>query len=308
MVKYCECGCGGIVKTNRRFMAGGHNNKWKIGKTYEEIYGKERGKVVLNKRIVNTIELKEKMKDKLIETYKKYGKFYKKDLKKFTGYSSDKFWSVFGPLKKLAIELNVEFKTQKGVSSEERYGKEKAKICREENRLRFKGKNYEEIHGEKKAKEIKLKIGKGRKKWTKEKIVSAYLKIVKENGKIKRSDIVKFARQGMICYEQCIVNEVGSLDKLVEFSNVEFKRRTFIGRIGKYEKEIFDNIEKEKNINLIRQFTVAGKFIDGYDKNNNVAYEVDEQHHKYRTVEDYIREQKIKDTIGCEFVRISIGG
>ena len=38
-----------------------------------------------------------------------------------------------------------------------------------------------------------------------------------------------------------------------------------------------------------------------------VEYEVDEIGHKNNNVQDFIREQKIKSSIGCEFVRIKDG-
>ena len=47
-------------------------------------------------------------------------------------------------------------------------------------------------------------------------------------------------------------------------------------------------------------------FVNGYDPINNVAYEVDEQHHKGRMIEDFMREEKIKSVLNCEFVRIKI--
>ena len=46
-------------------------------------------------------------------------------------------------------------------------------------------------------------------------------------------------------------------------------------------------------------------YIDGYDKNNNIAYEVDEQHHKYQKEYDMMREEKIKNILGCKFIRIN---
>ncbi len=49
--------------------------------------------------------------------------------------------------------------------------------------------------------------------------------------------------------------------------------------IGRNEKQILDNIEKENNIKLLRQYSVIGYFLDGYDEKNNVVYEINEIHH-----------------------------
>lgn len=63
---------------------------------------------------------------------------------------------------------------------------------------------------------------------------------------------------------------------------------------------------------LVRQYTVkhsSGKifYIDGYDKENKIAYEVDEPHHKYQRDEDAIREEMIREVIpDIVFKRIPI--
>ena len=46
-------------------------------------------------------------------------------------------------------------------------------------------------------------------------------------------------------------------------------------------------------------------FVDGYDRINNVVYEVDEYHHKFREEYDKMREQKIKNILNCNFIRIN---
>jgi hypothetical protein len=76
--------------------------------------------------------------------------------------------------------------------------------------------------------------------------------------------------------------------------------------VGKNEKKILDNIEIEKNIEIIRQFRVCGYFVDGYDKKNNVVYEIDEKYHeKIKTLErDKKRQQNIINKLNCEFIRI----
>lgn len=78
--------------------------------------------------------------------------------------------------------------------------------------------------------------------------------------------------------------------------------------IGCTEKQILDNIEKTEGIKLIRQYKIIGYFIDGYCKETNTAYEVDEPKH-YNSYEelkqkDIRRQNEIEQVLGCSFVRI----
>jgi len=74
--------------------------------------------------------------------------------------------------------------------------------------------------------------------------------------------------------------------------------------IGKNETKILNQIEKDENIKLIRQYPFRGYFIDGYDKENNIVYEVDEKYHLKQQQKDLRRQQEIIKYLGCEFVRI----
>lgn len=137
-------------------------------------------------------------------------------------------------------------------------------------------------------------------KWTRKKLIEAYLELPKTT----KTDLRKKYRRyfGYAATKRYW----GSLDELAEDTNKPFLKaiRVTTGKIGKNEKQILDRIEKEQNIKLERQFPVVGKFIDGYDLINNVAYEVDEPYHKYKEVEDFIREKQIKENLGCSVVRL----
>lgn len=76
--------------------------------------------------------------------------------------------------------------------------------------------------------------------------------------------------------------------------------------IGKNETYILDQIEREFDIELERQYKVLSYFLDGYDKENNIAYEVDEaRHFTEKGIErDKRREKEIVTELNCEFVRI----
>lgn len=69
-------------------------------------------------------------------------------------------------------------------------------------------------------------------------------------------------------------------------------------------------IETVLEIDLERQYSVPtekGTFrIDGYHKETNTAYEIDEYYHLNNTIADIAREQAIKDSINCKFIRIKL--
>lgn len=75
------------------------------------------------------------------------------------------------------------------------------------------------------------------------------------------------------------------------------------------EKAAIKTIEQLQGVKLIRQYQVLGKYlIDGYDPVNNIAYEIDEEQHftKKHMEADRIREEEIKEALGCKFVRIRV--
>jgi hypothetical protein len=79
--------------------------------------------------------------------------------------------------------------------------------------------------------------------------------------------------------------------------------------IGTNEKEILDAIEVENSISLTRQYRVNGYFIDGYDEDNNVVYEVLEKFHRHRnpSIKDKIRKERIIASLNCNFIEIRDG-
>ena len=75
---------------------------------------------------------------------------------------------------------------------------------------------------------------------------------------------------------------------------------------GRMEYGALAAIEQVLNTPLIRQFKVGDYRIDGYDPENNIAYEIDEPHHNFQVDEDLKREEFIKSKLGCEFKRIKL--
>ena len=153
--------------------------------------------------------------------------------------------------------------------------------------------------------------------WSKKRIIKQLKFLDKKYGPLAKCQInYEFSKQGLICRVKCIRDAFGSLENVAKVANIEFAEAQEKGyhnsRVGFIERKKLDKIEKEKNIKLKRQFRVEINnniyFIDGYDTINNIAYEVDELHHKYKKQMEYdiIREDNIKEVLNCDFVRIEI--
>jgi len=212
-------------------------------------------------------------------------------------------------------QLRERYKIFRGKSWEEKYGLEKTNQMKNSIRLKqsknLKNKSWEERYGIKKANMLKmlvskrLKKNKNSKKINREDIIIELQEKVLKYGVFKKCEFDKF----MSCCNQTARSNFGSLDELARVANIEFKPTFWEKgfkkkRVGKNEKQILDKIEKENNIILERQFQVQRYYIDGYDKKNNVAYEVDEPYHKTKKSYDLFREEKIKKILGCDFIRV----
>jgi len=78
--------------------------------------------------------------------------------------------------------------------------------------------------------------------------------------------------------------------------------------------ELFDKISKEKNIHIQHAMNGGeyyikelGYWLDGYDIENNVAYEYDEKYHFIKgqlKEKDINRQKEIKKLLKCKFIRI----
>ena len=248
---------------------------------------------------------KERIIKELKEAYDKHGPFQKKDIKKYTSFDKGYVWYIFGSVDELEEKANIKFKKSVPYI--------RTKQIKNKTSSAFKGRTMEDILGsEEKAKIRNKKISEKNKGHTRnakfniDKVVKELQEKFKIHGAFYKKDFDKIITH---CSIVTVRNNIGSIDKLAELAGVRFKQWHSIGRrsrTGKHEKPILDNIELEKGVLIERQFPVAGKFLDGYDALNNIAYEIDEEHHKYQKVEDYIREQKVKAQLNCEFVRIDV--
>ena len=75
-------------------------------------------------------------------------------------------------------------------------------------------------------------------------------------------------------------------------------------RIGRNEKEILDKLETKFGHKILRQFKIAGYFIDGYIPEIKLAIEIDEEHHTQQKENDVVRQKEIEDLLDCKFIRI----
>jgi len=74
--------------------------------------------------------------------------------------------------------------------------------------------------------------------------------------------------------------------------------------LGKNEKRILDELELSIESKIIRQYPICGYFLDGYCKDLNISFEVDEIGHKYHKEKDKIRQKEIMKELNCDFIRI----
>lgn len=96
------------------------------------------------------------------------------------------------------------------------------------------------------------------------------------------------------------------------FADFICKKYEGLGRapLSQKEKIALSTIEQLLGVKLERQYRVGQYRIDGYDPVNNVAYEIDEDHHTPMSAKkrDKNREDFIKSELGCTFKRIDVSG
>lgn len=87
---------------------------------------------------------------------------------------------------------------------------------------------------------------------------------------------------------------------------LEYLKKNKIFSIGRNEKEILDQLAYEYDTEIERQYHICGYRLDGFSKELNIAFEVDEKGHShYRKKEkDKVRELYIKNKTNCRFVRV----
>ena len=92
---------------------------------------------------------------------------------------------------------------------------------------------------------------------------------------------------------------------------IELNGGKMVPHFNIYACQLLDEISKIKNINIQHALnggeyyiSELGYWVDGYDQKNNVVYEYYEKEHKNKIDKDDLREQAIKNYLGCDFLII----
>lgn len=117
----------------------------------------------------------------------------------------------------------------------------------------------------------------------------------------------KLNRKHNICKE-CRSEKVKEPNRLAAIKRIEKYKGPIMPARGKNETQILNNIEIDNSIKLERQYPVIGYFLDGYDKENNTVYEVNEKHH-FNLNGGYTRKHLQRKTniinhLRCEWIEI----
>ena len=216
------------------------------------------------------------------------------------GQSGRKTWNK-GLKKETDKRIKSTSSTRKGKSWEKIYGEKKAKEMRKnqsENMLGSvssrKDKTFENFYGEDQAIEMKKKMSQAN---SGDKNSMFGLKADKHPkfGFKHTSEMKKKARHTAI----------------KRIAKQKIKGRPLMPNIGKYEELILNLLEENFNYTILRQHRIAGYFLDGYCPALNLAIEVDELSH-FNGVQlrekDIIRQEEIENELGCKFLRIDLRG
>lgn len=210
-------------------------------------------------------------------------------------------WNKGIPMSKEAKQKAISTKKKKFEMGEIiPWNKGQKGIYSEEYRRKIGVKSKGRFKGIPRTEEVKRKIGLAHKG-----------KILSEETKKKVSETKKkqYANGECVCWMKGKKHSQESRRKLriAQIKNIEKQfnnGQPIYPTIGKNETEILDQIEMENGITIIRQHPVAGYFVDGYDEENNVVYEVDEFGHTRMVEKDKEREENIINELNCEVIRI----
>ena len=281
-------------------------------RTYEEIFGEEKGKEMRRKR-------SEQNKGKTyeerfgIEEAKRIKEQHSKSMKGvFEGKTKEE---IYGEEKarlikeKISNSLLKTYSGQKGKLLRRKLSISHSGILKPGTSKAMKGVPLEQRLGKEKAEGI-------RQRWIQ----------LNKSRAISKEDIIKEIKEKYIRYgpflksdfhivmsinDQTARNKFGSLDALAEEAGIRFKihEHHTTGGIGKNERKASEWYRQQTGNKIIPHFKVATKTkiytVDWYDVTLNTPIEFDEPHHRYRKIEDEIRENKILEELKCnQFIRI----
>jgi hypothetical protein len=87
-------------------------------------------------------------------------------------------------------------------------------------------------------------------------------------------------------YEKSVDIERRRKIRIAVINNIKKYRGTLAAFVGKNETQLLNEQEQLNNCKIERQFEVLGYIVDGYDKENNVVYEIYEKHHDKKIEHD----------------------
>jgi hypothetical protein len=130
---------------------------------------------------------------------------------------------------------------------------------------------------------------------------------VKENGNGQIS-ILNLNESGVVITRRGKGGGTWVTEKILALAKSMFEHKPSVHSVNtlRCEESCLKTIEQIKGVTLERQYPCLTFRIDGYDLSNKIAYEIDGKEHRNQTKEDTERENKIKSTLHCTFIRIKL--
>jgi len=104
----------------------------------------------------------------------------------------------------------------------------------------------------------------------------------------------------------------GETKRKLRISTIEYIKNTCNGirpNIGRYEKQVLDELQNIIGFSIKRGFSINGYFLDGYCKELNLAIEIDEEYHykkEKQKQKDIEKQNNITQALNCDFLRIRV--
>ena len=186
----------------------------------------------------------------------------------------------------------------------------------ETKKLLSKINSSDEIIERNKSKEFKKSVSDGLKKSDKFNKLKEYRKTEEyreaQSNRIKNSEAFKLSHTSD---EYRKKRRLITCNQIINLRKISNNKKTFMPMFNKKACEYFNKLMEEKNINIQHamnggEYVIPelGYFVDGYDKENNVVYEFDENYHYLPNGElrecDKRRQKEIEDFLKCKFIRI----
>ena len=181
------------------------------------------------------------------------------------------------------------------------FGKKRSESYKKKMSKRMKGKTYEEIYGFDSAKRLKeMRSIRGK---------------ITNMGQFKKGDVPWnknkkwWNKEEHPMYGKHHKSESKLKQRLSAIKRIEKQQNNgnpLHPNIGKYEIQILSNLEKCLTYPILKQYKVAGYFLDGYCPTLNLAIEIDETFHKRNLKKDEERQKVIENELGCKFLRIEV--